>query len=329
MIKKIFLFVLMLFILLNYGSTAVAKERNATSKNKSRTTKEKIDNSPLIPFDINTEKLPSNFTGTDIVKLYTTILKKAPLKKDEFETTADYEKKSMVAIADADDVYALKLDPNMPLRSGLTVHTYNADAQNLQIDIETRPLSKYTFSDYRASMIIKHFAGTSQSHIGSNAFGAKVSVTSLTGKQYGIVLTNQKDFGISRYDDSRVETTLVSNRTISLIIEIPPDKAKILKNNIGVLLLCKPRLYKLKEEITPSTENVRGPAKIKPPKLSNGNGLIFEDGYYAEATFDSPTEISYDRKFINVEILSVWAYEINTGTILLKKQVKINKEQGT
>jgi hypothetical protein len=329
LIKKIFLFVLMLFILLNSGSTTVAKERKATSKNKSKVTNEKIDNSPIIPFDINTEKLPPNFTGTNIVKLYTILLKKAPLKKDEFETTADFEKKAIVAVADTDDVYAFKLDPNMTLRSGLTVHPYNADAQNLQIDIETRPLSKYTFRDYRASMIIKHFAGTSQSHAGSNAFGAKVLVTSLTGKQYGIVLTNQKDFGTSSYDDSSVETTLVSNRTISIIIEIPPNKAKFLKNNIGVLLLCKPRLYKLKEEMTPSTETSRGPAKIKPSKLNNGNGLIFEDGYYAEATFDSPTEISYDRKFINVEILSILTYEINTGAILLKKQVKINKEQDT
>ncbi|MCX5822279.1 MAG: hypothetical protein NTY86_01915, partial [Deltaproteobacteria bacterium] len=274
MIKKYFLFVLMLFMLLNSGSTAVAKERKATSENKSMATKEKIDNSPLIPFDINTEKLPPNFTGTDIIKLYTILLKKAPLKKDEFETTADYEKKSMVAVADTDDVYAFKLDPHMNLRSGVTVYPYNADAQNLQIDIETSPLSKYTFQDYRSSMIIKHVAGTSKSHMGSNAFGAKVLVTSLTGKQYGIALTNQKDFGTSRYDGSSVETTLMSNRTISLIIEIPPDKAKILKNKIGVLLLCKTRLYKLKEDTTPSTENSRGPAKRKPPKLSNGNGLI-------------------------------------------------------
>lgn len=101
-------------------------------------------------------------------------------------------------------------------------------------------------------MIIKHIAGTSQTHIGSNAFGAKVSVTSLTGKQYGIVLTNQRDFGTSRYDDNSIKTPLVSARSLSLIIEIPPAKAKTMKNNIGVLLLCKPLLYELEEEMTPA-----------------------------------------------------------------------------
>lgn len=322
--KKFILFIFIFFIILNFENTVFAKGKGATNKNKSGATKEKMDNSPLIPFNINTEKLSPNFAGTDIVKLYAILLKKAPLKKDEFETTDKYEKKIMDAITN--DIYAFKLNPDKGFVEGIRIYPYNADLQNLQIDIETRPLSEYTFRDYRASMIIKHFPGTSKSHMGSNAFGAKVLVTSHTGKQYGIVLTNQKDFGSSGYDDDSIKTTLVSDRKISLLIEMTPDKAKTLKSNIGILLLCKPQLYKSTEDMALSNENLKGPAKIKPPKVNRGNDLIFEDGYYAEATFDSPTEIYYDRKFINVEMLSIWVYNVNTGSILLKKQVRIEKE---
>jgi len=309
--KKIVLFAIMLFLTLSYGSVTIAKEK-ATSRSKlTESSKEKKDNSPIVSFEIKTEKLPPNFKGTDIVKLFSIFEKKAPLIKEEFETTADYEKKIMAAVTD--DVYAFKLDPTVGGMHGLTIHPYNADTQKLQIDVKTTSLSKYTFEDYRASVIIKDIAGVSGSHVGYNAFGAKVLVKTYFHTQYGIVLVNQKDFGTSSYDDNRynIRTPLESDRTINLEIEVPSDKAKTLKNNIGVLLLCKPRLYKSNAKM----------------KLNPGNDLILKDTYYSGATIDSPTSLLYDRYFINVEVLAIWVYEINTGSIILKKELKNKEEQ--
>ena len=156
--------------------------------------------------------------------------------------------------------------------------------------------------------LIKNIDKGSRSYIGSNAFGATREVTSYRAAQYGLALVNQQEFGSSRHDDNRynIKTPLTSVREVSIAIQIPPDKARALKDNIGVLLLCKPSLYK-------------SDAKIK---LRVGNDLIFENTFYSEATIDSPTSLSYDRKYINVEVLSIWVYDIRTGEILSKKQLK-------
>jgi hypothetical protein len=289
------IFVLMLCVL-NCGSNAIAKEKKAGKNNPATTSKGKPDNLPLSPFDKSIEKLPPNFKGSDIVKLFSTLKKKAPLKKAEFETTADYEKKISAAVTD--DVYAFKLASDA-YGQPLKIQPYNADTQKLQIDIETTALSQYLFEGYRASMIIKDINGPSRSYIGSNAFGADVLVDSYSGTLYGIALVNQTDFATNNYNV----------RTINLLLDMPPEKAKSLKNNIGILLLCKPTLYRPNAKMT----------------LCEGNDLVFEDTSYSGATIDNPTSLSYERKFINVEVLSIWVYETNTGSILFKKLLK-NKE---
>lgn len=86
-------------------------------------------------------------------------------------------------------------------------------------------------------------------------------------------------------------------------IQASPDKAKSLKNNIGVLLICKPVLYD---------------AKIKSSYKYTGNNLFFETRYFLGATMESLQSISYNRKYINVEIAGVWVYDIRSGVILDK-----------
>ena len=90
--KKQSLILLVVFIFsIGLDNTAIAKEKKASTKQKKKA--EVVDTSPLVPFDINEEKLPPNYKGTDIAKLYSLLSKKAPLKKEEFDTTAEYEKK--------------------------------------------------------------------------------------------------------------------------------------------------------------------------------------------------------------------------------------------
>lgn len=279
------------FIILFCFNTAIAKGK-----------KEVIDNSPLIPFDINVEKLPPNFAGTDIVKLFSMLSKKAPLKKEEFETTADYEKKITAAVTD--DVYAFKL-PDDKFFYGLNICPYNADTQKLPIQIKTTRHSEFV---NRSSIIIKSIDKKS-SYVGSNAFGAKTKVLNYSGEKYGIVLVNQEEFGIM--DDKTAASLSIEtgNRTIDIEIEMTPDKAKKLKDNIGAILLCKARLFKLNEK------------EKKWYIIFEGNDLIFKDFIAKEATFDHPSSFSYERYFINVEALSIWVYDIKNGEIILKKDL--------
>lgn len=293
-------------------NAAIAKGKKASNRQKGETASAEVgDTSPLVPFDINAEKLPPNYKGTNIVKLYSSLAKKAPLKKKEFETTAEYERK--IAEAVTDDIYAFKIEAAGTGLRGLKVHPYDADSQTLKIDLETEYLSKSTLEDYRASLIVKTLDKSSSSYIGSNAFGATRLVSKYRETQYGIALVNQQDFGKSRYDDafSKIKTIMTSVREINMKIEIPIDKAKTLKNNIGVLLLCKPAPYKSNAIISDN----------------QGNDLIFENYYYSGATIDSPSVESYDRKYINVEVLAIWVYDIRTGEVLLKTQLKDKEKE--
>lgn len=323
MIKKIFVFALFILISLNCVTITDAKDKRVTSK-KSRTNQEKEDNLQPIPFNINTERLPPNYKGTNIVKLFSLLSKMAPIKKDEFETTADYNKKTMAAFrAVANDIYAFKLDYDLYF----SIYDYNADTQKLRINIETKPLSMYDFVDHRASIIIKHLYKGSKSHIGTNAFGASVLVTNHNGTEYGVALVNQEIFGECSWSGNHAKTSIDGDRKLNINVELSPAKAKTIKNNIGLLLLCKPQVYKLEEDMPPSTENVLSrPIKAKPPKRNTGNELIFGDYYHTDATFDNPSELSYYRNFINVEVVAIWVYEINTGSIIFKQQLKTEKE---
>ena len=215
--------------------------------------------------------------------------KKAPLKKEEFETTTDYEKKIIASVTD--DIYALKL-PDDKFFYGLDIRPYNADTQKLPIKIRTTRHSEFV---NRSSIIIKSI-DKKTSYIGSNAFGAKTKVLNYSGEKYGIVLVNQEEFGIM--DDKTIET---GNRTIDVEIEMTPEKSKKMKNNIGAIILFKARLFKLNEK------------EKKWYIIFEGNDLIFKDFIAKEATFDHPSSFSYERYFINVEAISIWIYDIRNG----------------
>lgn len=306
--KTSIVIVFMIGLFFCISSAGIAKEKKAVSKGSSKKT---LETATVEPFDIKTEKLPPNYKGTDIAKLYAILAKKAPLKKEEFETTAEYEKK--IAEAVPGDIYAFKIDAGSILH-GLSVSPYDADTQKFQISLETEWLSKFTFKDYRASFIVKTIDKGSHSYVGSNAFGATREVTSFSATQYGLALVNQQDFGSSRHDDNKynIKTPLTSIREVSITIQIPPDKAKTLKYNIGVLLLCKPALYK------PDIEELF---------KNEGNDLIFESYDSSQATIDSPTSHLYERKYINVEILAIWIYDIRTGEVISKTQLKDKEKE--
>lgn len=289
------LFIIVLFFC--FSGTNIAKEKKATSQAFS---KKQADILTIEPFDITVEKLPPNYKGTDIAKLFTSLAKKAPIKKGEFETSEDYSKKIKAVLTD--NIYAFKVDADDLLT--VSMHPYDADAQMLEIDIKTTWVSEHTFVDYRASMILKSKRTGFKTYIGSNAFGATTVVKRFEGTQYGIALVNQNEFGSSNYDNQyNIATPLTGVRKIKLGINIPPNKAKTLKNKIGILLLCKPSLF-------------------KSSALVDDNPLIFERFYYKEPTIDYPEEHSFTRKYINVEVIAIWLYDIHTGKIILKKQLR-------
>ena len=224
------------------GNNAIAQDRKIASKQTRKV--EAYANLPPIPFDISQDRLPPGYNGADIAALYSYLIKKAPLKKDEFETKEEYENKVLGAVPN--DIYAFNIKESTSSLSGLNIKPYDSDKKQYQVVLKTEYLSEYTHKDYRASFILKTVNKRARSYIGSNAFGATREVSDYSATQYGIALTNEQNFGVNHYSPSSygLKSVLDSIRILNINIEVPIDRARSLKNNIGVLLLCKPSLYK-------------------------------------------------------------------------------------
>jgi hypothetical protein len=295
---KSLLIAFMVLLTLNYGNAAIATEKKAKAKNRITVPSKGEKYDSIIPFDINRDKLPPNFTGTDIVKLFSVLAKKAPLTKGEFDTTIDY--KSRIESAISPDVYAFRLDftsgkfADSQDRYGISGYiTYDADIQKFKIALDiddngVRSPFREGYKDHKAYIIVKEIKHPSLSYIGSNAFGATRLVDSYRDTQY--LLAFENTVGLKS----------------GLEINISPAQAKKMNNRIGVLLLCKTTLH----ETTLATKNT-----------FLGNALIFEYENYSEATIDNPISLRDYRKCINVEVLAVWLYDNRTGDILLKQNL--------
>lgn len=167
-----------------YSSASISKEKTSHSLN-------------LNKFDITIEILPANYKGTDISVLYSSLLKKIPINKNEFESTNDYENK--VAELMPDNTFAFKLIPSY-YEGGLNISPYNADSEKFLITIKTEALSHNTFSDYRPSLIVQTMNKNSSALIGSNAYGATRNMTRYEATQYGLAFTNAAKFGIKMFN---------------------------------------------------------------------------------------------------------------------------------
>jgi hypothetical protein len=270
----------------------------------------KLNTPPAVAyFDVNAERLAQNYKGHDIAGIYNSIKNKIKLEKSEFETTSDYDDKiSSIVI---DDIYAFRLADTTKVinghYSGVQSITYDADNKKMKVVIKTDRDGQWSYKNGRASIIIKEIKGKSESYVGANAFGVKTIVERRSGTQYLIALTNQKKFGVSQFDS----VVLEPDRKLAIDIDVPIEKARGLKDNIGVIVLCRPSLFKYEK-----------------PLFYKGNDLIFENTYFNGATISSPTTVSFERKFINMEAVAVWVYELNTGIILQKKQLIPNEDIG-
>lgn len=258
---------------------------------------------PQYKIDINTEKLPQDFKGADIAKLYSELEKKAPLEKDEFESTTDYENKIKAAITD--EIYPFMINFNY------LGPNYDADSQQLKLRVKTEKITSNNEVLERPSMIIDTDA-TIRTYLTTNALVGTVMVKGFEGSRYGIAIVNGSDFleGIGSYLDEMFK----ARRHIDFAINMAPNKAKELKDKIRVLLLCKLSLYK-------NDKQDRSDIFDKP-----GNDLIFKRHWSYDATIDSPKFANYELKYINVKILSIWLYDISTGAIVSKHNLQSNKE---
>ena len=274
---------LVIFILLFSVGISHAKEPLA-NKERKKTTKESGKIYYKGDFDTTLEKLPRNFNGHNIEKI-NSFFKQYASKKGEYETTEEYRKR--IAQINSENIYAFKMEDSWRIQQ-----SYYADSQLLRIEINTTPVNASDdFYDKRESFIVKEKRQSERSYIGKNAFGASVGVREIYSLQYSLALVNGKGEFLNGN----------GFEVYQLDINISPDKAKILKEKLAFLIICK---------IKSQYEN--GP-------------IVFDGGQYIKPTLSNPIELVYKIYYLNVKALEIWAYNEQTGEIYLKEKINIYK----
>lgn len=234
-----------------------AKEREEKSKKKAQLHK-------LVESKVGA-KLPQYYKGHDFKKIF---LRLSAVSKNEFEKTADYEKR--LKAINIEDVYAFRIfDKDLGLNAAAA---YDPDSERFNVKINTSDIfvgpHNFPISSFVALKTTHKFS----SYIGTNAFGAKKEIIKDEGAKEGVHIVN-------------------NDLSVAISFDMPIKDAKKYKNNVDILLICK-------------------------PYIDENNVLSFTGIQSKEPTFDSPIETSYFISGINVELLEIWVYDFKTGKII-------------
>lgn len=217
------------------------------------------------------QKLPPNYKGHDFQKIYAKYFETL-LGKGEFEKSDVYEKK--LRSINLDEIYAFAITDKENLEI-----SYDPDSEVISVTIE--PLSAYRLlpktdggNSIWPFIVLKTTKKKVSSYVGSNAFGAKKVIKKYEANKYGVQIEKNN----------------------ALSFRMPIHEAKKYKDNMTVLLVCKPQI---KNDV-----------------------LAFLGGYYSEPTFSEPVEISYAISGLNMELLSIWVYDFKTGKVHYKQHIE-------
>jgi hypothetical protein len=235
---------------------------------------------PSTPFDTKAKTFPRGYSGNNIVAIYE-LLSKAFPPKDEFESTEAYRKRLQAPYPKEFFNFVIgkkfhNFDVNVTTSPNIYIH-YDPDTQNMNISINA--------GDGEGVVIIKDISVPVGKYLGSNKFGVKVVVRKIDSRKYCIRLSN-----------------IFRGKEINF--KISPEEGRDLKNNLGILFVCK---------ISPHGD---------PPVY------YFSSFNQIEPTIDYPTEINESEFQVNVDIYEIWTFNHRTGTIYSKEIIKsLVKEQ--
>lgn len=255
-----------------------------------------------VPFNMETAKIPADFLGHDIEKLYNTFKNKQSGKKDEFETTEQYQKrleaekdKPLFGTVAKDSILAFVVKANSE---------YNADEQIMTVSLPTTSVyNSIKKDDNKLGINIKYGANTTTTSSGQNAYGAKVDIEKTHVQTYELAIHNKSYLPTEKTLDERLKKSLegsslrnnndfierMKKTTYVHKMKLGTDQAREVKPNLGAIVLAIPTS----------------------PYTSDGAIL-------REATFKDPKEFFSQMYYLNVDIVQIWFYNKATGEILGK-----------
>lgn len=233
-------------------------------------------------FNMDVDNLGPYYLGVDLRLLYKSIVSRASITKDEYETTAEFNKrieyehaKPLIGNIFKYDLFSMSVKPTTQ---------YDADTNKLNILVDTNTvLNGYDTIDINAfgvpfsdvEVINSHYSAT-------NAYGAIADVRKTVNNIVYLALINPKKFG-KKY---------IIEYTNGLKYElngIDANSARSIKDNIRVLFVCK----------------------LAEPLISDGLS-------HKKPTINDPTEIINVNSNVYGEIKSIITYNLTTGYIYSK-----------
>jgi hypothetical protein len=214
---KFLLFIsLILFLLIN---SPFAKELQNNKRIKSKTNS--YDNKS---FNLSSEKLPENYLGHDIKRVFATLSKRLTTK-GEFETTEEYQTRikkelgeTIYGLLTIDNIYAFK--PMVGVDTN-----YDADKQILRATVKPEPIfNPENLRDERLTFTIRIDHQNKGVYVGQNPFGAKKEIVKLDLSTYSILPININEFSLDC-------------RGLNFRLNMNSNKAKKSKDHVQVLYI--------------------------------------------------------------------------------------------
>jgi hypothetical protein len=260
-------------------TVSFAGSKSKKSSSKKQPVKESIYSK--LPFNESVDMLPAKFMGHDIRVIYNVFVnRQEKSKKDEFETTEKYNKrieiensKPIIGNLGLSDLFVMSTPAKLE---------YDADKLIAYARISTSTVTKgYNTESGVLSIRGPNISSSENSYLGSNAFGATRDVSSSHSNDSCLAIVNPSVFGITY------------NGALFTVNKIDADKAKLLKENMRVLLIFN----------------------ISSPFISRGVSA-------SSATFDSPYSSRREESNVYAKVVGAWVYNYLTGEVILKEQYK-------
>jgi len=194
--------------------------------------------------------------------------------KGEFETSKEYQERAKNS---SSDVFAFRLPS-----SGIHVYAkYDADKGQFAITIGGESLiSGYDYDSNRTLLIVDESDEETGSYVGSNAFGVTANIREWTKRQWGISIDRE------------------SYRPLELVLEVSPEYARLLKDNLCVVVECS-----LSPVVVPEVLAITGDAT----------------GYSSsKPTLELPVDITKYQYAIPARVFTYWIFNRKSGELLGK-----------
>jgi hypothetical protein len=308
--------ILMAIIILVSANLAHAESKSIAQKTNETTAKkdsgEKIPSQPdkysKAQIDLSLEKLTPNYYGNNPKSILSALKnRKNTAKKDEFETSEQFEKRvenekrlPIIGQIGLEGIFSLQT------KAGKGDIKYSADDSEFTIEITLdkikEPLMSGSYNKNAKTIMLIDELISSNTHSASNSYGAIIEVKEKNYEEYQAAIANFKSFpfkeGISKFARDMYEFKpnpryLTDDRykvmRISSKLKANTNEAKSLKENIKVLLI----------------------GKIDEPQISDSY-------FHAKPTRDDPAELTVMTNYIYLNLQEIWIYNQATGQIYSK-----------